>query len=177
MSSPLIGAVVRVLALAAGWVALWGEISVANIFWGIVVGIGVTLAFPSHTNGNGFRPIAMLVLLARFVVMLVLATAQVVVAVLRPRLHLDQAIVAVPLVTDDRVIATMVANGTSLTPGTLTIDLGPEPSPGEGWILYVHVLNLTSAADVIASAHKLEALTTAAFPPPDHRRDGTGDRP
>lgn len=158
----------RVLVLAAIWVALWGEVSAANVVWGLVVAVAVVLAFPSldGENGNGIRPVAAVVFFARFVVMLVQSTWSVVVAVLRPKLALEQAIVAVPLRTDDPVIVTMVANGITLTPGTLTVDLGPDPGPGEGRVLYVHALSLTSREDVVAGAHELEDLALAAFPPP-----------
>lgn len=159
--------VLRVVVLAMIWVALWGQVSAANVFWGLVVGLGITLAFPSidGDNGNGFRPIAGIVFFARFAVMLVQSTWAVVVEVIRPRLALAEAIVAVPLRTDDPVIVTMVANGITLTPGTLTVDVGPDPAPGEGRVLYVHALTLTSVADVVEGAHELEDLATAAFPP------------
>lgn len=158
----------RVVVLAAIWVALWGEVSAANVVWGLVVAVVVILGFPSldGENGNGIRPVAAVVLVARFVVMLVRSTWSVVVAVLRPKLALEQAIVAVPLRTDDPVIVTMVANGISLTPGTLTVDLGPDPVPGEGRVLYVHALALSSQEEVVAGAHELEDLALAAFPPP-----------
>ncbi len=167
--------VLRILVLGAIWVALWAEISVANVVWGLVVAIGVTLAFGAlePPNDNGIRPIAAARFAARFAVMLVRSTWSVVVEVLRPELALAEAIVAVPLHTHDPVIITMVANGITLTPGTLTVDLGPEPGPGEERILYVHALKLTSADDIIAGAHALEALATAAFPPPSPLADPT----
>lgn len=158
----------RIVVLAMIWVALWGDISAANVVWGLVVATVVTVAFPplGPDNGNGLRPWAAVVFFVKFAVMLWQSTWAVVVEVVRPRLALAEAIVAVPLRTDDPVIVTMVANGITLTPGTLTVDVGPDPEPGAGRVLYVHALTLTSADDVIAGAHELEDLALAAFPPP-----------
>jgi multicomponent Na+:H+ antiporter subunit E len=160
--------IVRVSALVALWVALWGEVSVANIAFGTVVATGVTIAFPplENVNGNRIRPIAMMHLLTTFSLALVRSTWAVVVAVLRPKRTLRPAIVAVPLRGDDPVITTLVANGISLTPGTLTVDLGPASEPGEGRVLYVHALTLGDIDDLIADTHDLEDRATAAFPPP-----------
>lgn len=168
--------VLGIVTLAAIWVALWGEVSVANVVFGFVVAIVVTLAFPPLDGGdrNGIRPWAAIVFLARFAVMLVQSTWSVVVEVVRPKLALEQAIVAVPLRTDDPVIVTMVANGITLTPGTLTVDVGPDPGSGEGRTLYVHALTLGDVDDLIAGAHELEDLAIAAFPPPGPDRTPSG---
>ena len=160
--------IVRIVALAAIWVALWGEVTFANIVFGAIVAVAVSVAFPplDDVNGNGIRPLSTARLGTRFALNLVQSTWSVVIAVLRPKLVLHQAIVAVPLRTADPVIVTMVANGISLTPGTLTVDVGPEPSPGEGRVLYVHALTLGDIDDLIADAHELEDRAVAAFPPP-----------
>jgi multicomponent Na+:H+ antiporter subunit E len=168
----------RLAVLAAIWVALWGEVSAANVLWGLVLAAVVTFAFPplDEDHGNRVRLWAAIVFFARFVVMLVQSTWAVVVEVVRPKLALSEAIVAVPLHTDDPVIITMVANGITLTPGTLTVDVGADPAPGEGRVLYVHALTMTSRDDVIAGAHELEALALAAFPPPTSRPRARDER-
>jgi multicomponent Na+:H+ antiporter subunit E len=183
--------VLRILVLAAIWVGLWGQVSPANVLFGLIIAVVVTVAFPSldGPNDNGIRVGAAMVFLGRFAIMLCRSTWAVVVEVVRPRLALEEAIVAVPLRTDDPVIVTMVANGITLTPGTLTVDVGPDPPPGEGRILYVHALTLGDLDELIAGAHELEDLATAAFPPPIRRgptgstastgagADGRGDEP
>ena len=191
--------VLRIVVLAAIWVALWGDISVANVFFGVLIALGVTFAFPplDRENGNDINLVHAAIFFAKFAVMLWQSTWSVVVEVVRPKLALEEAIVAVPLRTDDPVIITMVANGITLTPGTLTVDVGPDPAPGEGRILYVHALTLGDLDDLIAGAHELEDLAIAAFPPPakptaepelverstpgdgdaDELRGGTGDEP
>ena len=160
--------VLRIVVLAAIWVGLWGQISVANVVFGLVIAVVVTVAFPplDHVNGNDVRLGRAAVFFVRFAVMLCRSTWSVVVEVVRPTLALEEAIVAVPLRTDDPVIVTMVANGITLTPGTLTVDVGPDPEPGEGRVLYVHALTLGDIDELIAGAHELEDLAIAAFPPP-----------
>ena len=164
--------VLRIVVLGAIWVALWGDISVANVVFGLVVAVVVTFAFPplDGENGNDVNLLHAAVFFAKFAVMLWQSTWSVVVEVMRPKLRLEEAIVAVPLRTDDPVIITMVANGITLTPGTLTVDVGPDPTPGEGRILYVHALTLGDVDDLIAGAHELEDLAIAAFPPPPSSR-------
>jgi multicomponent Na+:H+ antiporter subunit E len=166
--------VLRILVLAAIWVALWGQISVANVVFGLVVAVVVTVAFPplDGENGNGIRLGAAVVFFFRFALMLWRSTWAVVVEVVRPKLALEEAIVAVPLRTDDPVIVTMVANGITLTPGTLTVDVGPDPEPGEGRVLYVHALTLGDVDELVAGVHELEELAVAAFPPPTLGFDG-----
>ena len=165
--------VLRIVVLAAIWVALWGQISVANVVFGLVVALVVTFAFPplDDENGNGINLGRAAIFFVKFAVMLWQSTWSVVVEVVRPTLRLEEAIVAVPLRTDDPVIVTMVANGITLTPGTLTVDVGPDPEPGEGRILYVHALTLGDIDELIAGAHELEDLAIAAFPPPAKSAD------
>jgi len=55
---------------------------------------------------------------------LIVANWQVLVDVLRPRLRIAEGIVAVPLVSRSPIIATFVANAITLTPGTLTVEIG-----------------------------------------------------
>jgi multicomponent Na+:H+ antiporter subunit E len=160
--------VLRIVVLAGIWVALWGQVSVANIVFGLVVALVVTFGFPplDEENGNDVDLVRAAIFFLRFAVMLVQSTWAVVVEVVRPKLALEEAIVAVPLRTDDPVIVTMVANGITLTPGTLTVDVGPDPEPGEGRILYVHALTLGDIDELVAGVHELEDLALAAFPPP-----------
>jgi multicomponent Na+:H+ antiporter subunit E len=167
--------VLRIVVLAGIWVALWGQVSVANVVFGFVVALVVTFGFPplDDENGNDIDLVHAAIFFARFAVMLCQSTWSVVVEVVRPKLALEEAIVAVRLRTDDPVIITMVANGITLTPGTLTVDVGPDPEPGEGRTLYVHALTLGDLDDLVAGVHELEDLAVAAFPPPRTTRPPT----
>lgn len=63
--------------------------------------------------------------------------------ILQPRPRLNPGIVAVPLTVDSGLEITTLASSISLTPGTLSIDLG-ENEAGER-VLYVHVLTMDDA--------------------------------
>ena len=171
--------VLSVITLTLIWVALWSDLSVANVVWGLVIAIGVSFAFPIQDQGRQIRPLAALRYFVAFLGMLVSSTWEVVVEVLQPRLRLAPAIVAVRLRTDDPTIITLVANSITLTPGTLTVDVGPETPPGTGRLLYVHGLRVSSADVLVASAHQIEDLATAAFPParPDRSAEAADPAP
>lgn len=178
----LLGSVV----LLAVWVALWGEPSVGNLLSGVLVIVAITVVFPvgpdvvADEDEGVPRPVAAAKFLVLFTWALLVANVQVVRDVLRPRLRLAEAIVAVPLVSRSPVIATFVANAITLTPGTLTVEIGGgrggrpggragQVSPGPTGdteppvVLYVHALSLGDAAAVRADGRRFEELAVAAF--------------
>jgi multicomponent Na+:H+ antiporter subunit E len=178
----------RFVVLVAVWVALWGEPTVGNLVSGVLVGAGISWLFPSgprvvtpEDEGTP-RFIAGARFLVIFAGALVVATWEVVRDVLRPRLSLAEGIVAVPLVSHSPVIAALVGNAISLTPGTLTVEIGgvskTRPVPpasaaddeGAPVVLYVHVLNLTDADSVRADGRRFEHLAVSAFGSGEDRR-------
>ncbi|MCD9624637.1 Na+/H+ antiporter subunit E [Rhabdothermincola salaria] len=178
----------RFVVLVAVWVALWGEPSVGNLLSGVLVAAAVSWLFPSgprvvtaEDEGTP-RFVAGARFLAVFAGALVVATWEVVRDVLRPRLRLAEGIVAVPLVSHSPVIATLVGNAISLTPGTLTVEIGgvsqrrpvpPASAAGDDRatvVLYVHVLNLTDAESVRADGRSFERLAVSAFGSDEDRR-------
>ncbi|MDK1018476.1 MAG: Na+/H+ antiporter subunit E [Actinomycetota bacterium] len=148
------------------WMALWGDISVANALGGIVVGSAILLIVPPRglSSGLTLRPFSALRLGAYFSWQLVEASAIVAWEVITPVSRLNQAIVAVPLRTRSRVLAALVGNMVSLTPGTLTLDVLGDPP-----VLYVHVLHLRDGKQILASIHTLEALALRAFSTEEHQ--------
>ena len=178
----------RFVVLVAVWVALWGEPSVGNLLSGVLVAVGVSWLFPTgprvvtaEDEGTP-RFLAGARFLVVFAGALVVATWEVVRDVLRPRLRLAEGIVAVPLVSHSPVIATLVGNAISLTPGTLTVEIGgisktrpvpPASVAGDARapvVLYVHVLNLTDAESVRADGRRFEDLAVRAFGSGEDRR-------
>lgn len=156
------------------WVLLWGSPTVANIAAGLVVGVLVTTVFPlRHEQGRAVNPIAVISFGWWFVRALVVANVTVAAQVLRPRLDLEQGIVAVPLRTRSRLVATFVANTITLTPGTLTVDIRPmefgcdEEDAGlqsaTPPVLYVHCLVTGDPAVVRAEGLALEERVVRAF--------------
>lgn len=177
----------RFVVLVLVWVALWGEPSVGNLLSGVLVAAGISWLFPSgprvvtHADEGSPRFVAGARFLVVFAWALVVATWDVVRDVLRPRLRLAEGIVAVPLVSHSPVIATLVGNAISLTPGTLTVEIGgvskarPVPPAQVGpdrapVVLYVHVLNLSDAEAVRADGRRFERLAVAAFGSAEDRR-------
>lgn len=150
------------------WVALWEEISVANVASGLVVGGLLTTLFPLTRAGVGghpvsFRPLRALHLLGYFLWKLVEANAVVAWEVITPNNEgVQEGVVAVPLTGSADIVVTLVANAISLTPGTLTLEIDRDPT-----VLYVHVLHLRNLERVRADVLRLEVRVLHAFGTPD----------
>lgn len=153
------------------WVALWGELTPANVLWGAVIG-AATLGLVPVRHRPHRVPVRVL-LMARFGLeflwALVRASAVVAWEVVTPGSTIREGIVAVPLRTTSPGLMTLLANSVSLTPGTLTLEVRRDPPT-----LYVHVLHLHSVEDVREDIHRLEELAMAAFGhPPSERAAAT----
>jgi len=172
-----------VLWLAFAWVLLWGEPSPGNVAAGLLLGTLLVLVVPPGPDRRaGVHPVAVVRYGLHFAWALVTATTQVVRTVLSPRMHLEEAIVAVPLRAVSPVVVTFVANSITLTPGTLTVDIRPRHFGvgGDGLhdeeeehrppVLYVHCLVVGDPDQVRADARAFEALAIAAFGTPRDRR-------
>lgn len=141
------------------WLALWGEVSLANLLSGVVAAAGLLIAFPlgSRLAPVQLHPLATARLAAVFAWALVVSTLEVARLVLRPG-PAHQGVVAVPLRTRSSVVLFVVANITSLTPGTLTVDVD-EPSA----TLFVHALTARETIDVRARVQRFEHLVRRAL--------------
>jgi multicomponent Na+:H+ antiporter subunit E len=133
------------ILLALAWAALQGEITLVNLVVGYTVGY-VILALlakggvmPSTLAARTFRAAE---LAAFFAWELVLANVRVALDVLRPRLGIRPAVIAIPLdITSDGeiLLLSMLIN---ITPGSVTIDLSEDRRT-----LYVHVMHMKSAEE------------------------------
>lgn len=178
--------VLNSVVLLAVWVALWGEPSVGNLLSGVLVIVVINIVFPTGPDVVGAedegttRVLAATKFLAVFAWALIVANWQVLVDVLRPRLRIAEGIVAVPLVSRSPIIATFVANAITLTPGTLTVEIGGGSAGRPGGragrvssgnageheppvVLYVHALSMGDADAVRADGRRFERLAVAAF--------------
>lgn len=157
-----------VVWLTFAWVLLWGTPSVGNITAGFVLAVALVMIVPvGPDRRSGLHPIAVVKFGVYFLWQLVLSTVSVTRSVLRPRLHLEEGIVAVPLRSTSPVVVTFVANAITLTPGTLTVDIREStPAP----VLYVHCLVTGDPDAVRDDALRFEALAVAAFGSPEDRR-------
>lgn len=146
--------------LVVFWIALWEDLSLANVVGGTLVGIVALVIAPMRprTRGLVFRPVAAARLIAYFVWQLVVASMVVAWEVVTPRNRINEAVVAVRLHYDHPFIITLVANSVSLIPGTLTLEARDDPPT-----LYVHVLHLKSVEAVRADLRRFEELAVWAL--------------
>lgn len=159
------------LWLTLVWVGLWGSVTAANVLGGVVVAVVIVAALPLNEVGTGstLRPLALLRFTAYFATDLIKASLQVAGLVLRPRVQLRQAVVAVPVRGASDALLTLLANAISLTPGTLTLEVDRPSST-----LYVHALDVGPGAGAVArlrsDIRKIERLAILAVGSPDSRR-------
>lgn len=152
----------RRYAAAAGWItlvwiALWGDLSWANVVGGVLVA-GLVLAaipLPVPVVVHRISPGPALRYFVLFLRDLCVATFEVARQVFWPVARLRPAVVAVPLRSHDPSLLALVANTITLTPGTMTIEVDPA-----GARLWVHVLHLVPYGEraVVEQAQALERL-------------------
>jgi multicomponent Na+:H+ antiporter subunit E len=150
---------VRIALLVGIWLALWSDLSAANVVSGVVVALAIVLVFDAGQAGHVVvRPIHAARFLAFFVFKLVMASFVVARTVIAPRDRIHTGIVAVPLGGCSDALATLVADAISLTPGTLTLEVRPDPLT-----LYVHTLDVRTVEQVRRDVRTLEVLAVRAF--------------
>jgi multicomponent Na+:H+ antiporter subunit E len=153
-------AVVAVLLLAL-WVLAWGSASWANVASGVVV-VGLLMVAVPEARGAGkrliVRPVPMLRLAVHYLRDIVVSNAQLTREVLRPRPRLSTAIVRVPLAGCSPEALTTVANLVTMTPGEMPVEVEADPP-----VMYVHVLQFTSADEVRRGIWALRDEVLAAF--------------
>jgi multicomponent Na+:H+ antiporter subunit E len=131
--------------LVVVWMLLWGTWSWANLISGLLVALTVLtlLPLPHVVGGARVRPLPLLVFLGHFVVDLFASGAEVAWQALRPGGVHRTAIVQVQLRADSDLLLTMVAEATSLVPGSLVLDLDREHR-----VMTLHLLPVRDLEDV-----------------------------
>ncbi len=151
--------ILRILGLAVAWVALWGDVSPANVLWGLVIAAVLTWFAPIGGAQSSFRLIGFVQLTAYMMKNLVTSSIDVLRTVIRPTPErISDAIVKIQLRTESRIVAVVVANSITLTPGTMTLSLDPHT-----FELRIHVLGHVNENDFIDSIYELEDVVTRAF--------------
>lgn len=125
------------LLLALAWSMASGSVTLGNLLLGFVIGGGVLhLVGPALGNPRyAVRAYRAAVLGGVFLLELVTSSVRVAIDIVRPRLTMTPAVVAVPLELRDPLQITLLANLVSLTPGTLSLDVA-----ADGSVLYVHAM-------------------------------------
>jgi multicomponent Na+:H+ antiporter subunit E len=118
------------------WVALWGEVSVANVASGVIV-VGLVHWLFADRAGvtHRLRPWNAVKTGAFVARSLVVSSFRVVLAVVAPNAdRTSTRVLTVQLQYGSRFIGAIVANFITLTPGTMTLELD------DSLTLHVHVL-------------------------------------
>lgn len=152
-----------VLLLAAVWVLLWGEASLLNIIYGLLLGWLVTVVFwlPPIRYYGRVRPWRVATLVAVVLRDLAVASVQLAAVAFRPSVHLRPGIIRVPLRSNNDLFQVAVAQLISIVPGTLVVEVSRRPR-----ILYLHVFDLPDAAAIDrqrAQALAIERRVVRAF--------------
>lgn len=151
--------VVRVLVIVAVWLALWSDVSVANLASGLSVATVIVLGFDTWRHGSlVVRPVRALRFGLWFLYKLVESTWAVVRAVIAPRHRVHTGIIAVPLQGCSDAVATLIADAITLTPGTLTLEVRREPLT-----LFIHALDTRDLDAIRRDVRTLEVLAVRAF--------------
>ena len=142
------------------WMLLWGEATAANFLSGVLVGGGLLLAFPPKGAGSSLvlRPLQTLRFVVYFLFKLVESNVVVAWEVLSPGDDIHEGIIAVPITGASDGVVTLIAYATTLTPGTLTLEVARDPTT-----LYMHVMPLRSVEATRRDVLNLERLALAAF--------------
>jgi len=153
--------------LAVMWMLLWGAFTWGNLVGGLLVAAVVLLVLPMPPVAvrGPLRPWRLLVLLARFHWDLLRASLQVSVLVFRFGHVPRGAIIGVRLRSTDDLVITVVAELSSLVPGTLVVDAHRITGT-----LYLHVLDVEVSGGLDAVRREtldLEARVLRALAPRD----------
>lgn len=151
--------VARMLGLTLIWLALWSDLSAANVLSGLVVaGVIVLVSGPWPLGEVIIRPIRVAMFVGYFLYQLVVSTISVARAVIAPRDRINTGIVSVELRGCSDAVVTLIADAISLTPGTLTLEVQRHPLT-----LYVHALDVRDIDVLRREIHTLEVLAIRAF--------------
>lgn len=157
--------------LTVVWVLLWGDLSVGNVIAGaglaLLVTTGLRMA-PIQFQGR-VRPRGLLVLVARFVLDVVRASAEVSAIALRPRYTPRGAVIGVQLRSHSDLYLTLTAELCSLVPGSLVVEAHRLTG-----MLYLHVLDVHASGGIEAARRTVleqEERVLRAFASDDELRE------
>jgi multicomponent Na+:H+ antiporter subunit E len=136
---------VPLIWLTVVWVALWGDLSAANVLGGLLVGVAVCLVFPlpALKLQVRVRPLRLLGLILHFLADVVMASAQVSWTTLRLHRQPRNAVIEIDLRTQSDFVLTVVAEMVSLVPGSLVVEARRSTHT-----LFLHVLDAQDEAGV-----------------------------
>ena len=131
--------------LAFLWAILMQSLNIVDFLIGFVIGFAImSLVDPQYsTRGVRIPMLLLYVLWDVFVSSLVVAGY-----ILHPNPNMRQGIIAVPLDVTAPVEIAALASIITLTPGTMTVDLGKDMTTGQQ-VLFVHALNVHEPEELV----------------------------
>lgn len=148
----------RSLVLLILWIALWGELSIANVITGGVVIFALAILFPGKLrNSHHIRIFPAISFFFYMVRSITTASWDVIRAVLVPneqRRHAE--IIHVHLNSTSPLVRAVTANTISLTPGTVIVSIDSETADME-----IHVLGKTDSGEFQNAIHAHEDRVAA----------------
>ena len=146
------------------WVALWDDISFANVAAGLVIAVVIVLVLRLErpdTKATWFRPHWAAWYVAVVIWSLVVSNLKLAKSILSPDTGVHTSIVAVPMRGGSWAVVNVVANSITLTPGTMTVEVDTEPE--DGYVLYIHSMFAQDPDSVRLDVLRLEELALRAF--------------
>ncbi len=143
------------------WILAWGQLTLANILSGLVVGAALLLAFPQRRGDRSALRLsgAGIVRLAAYVVTQLIESNVVMTRqILRRDTPRRPGVLAHRLERPSARIAAVMSTVIALSPGTMTIDVA-----GDSSVVYVHFFQLDDVDSARASLVRLEQLVTKAI--------------
>ncbi len=149
--------------LTSVWVLLWGNISWANVFGGMAVGIGIMvfLPLPRVPVEGRIHLLSAVKLVAVFLFYAVESSVRLSWLAVRTKAPPPTGVLRCRVAIKSDLVLTLCVDSLNLIPGTMVLEIDQTRR-----IVYVHVLDLGSEKAVdsfYASVRKLEKLFIAAF--------------
>jgi multicomponent Na+:H+ antiporter subunit E len=134
-----------VLLLTVVWILLWGAVTPTIVVGGVLAAVAVVTVFPFPAAPWTWvvRPWPTLVLAARFLWDLVLASVELSWYALRPSGSPPSALLRIDLRSRSELLMTITSELVCLVPGSLLVELDCEQGA-----IYVHVMSAASDADI-----------------------------
>ncbi|GAA3693677.1 hypothetical protein GCM10022204_06720 [Microlunatus aurantiacus] len=140
------------LLTAVLWVLLWGDLSLANLVSGFLLGLLITWVFPlPPIDFHGrFRLWPHAKMIAILLLDLVRSSFVVAAQAFHFGHTMRNAVVRVDLRTHSDLYLTLTSELVSLVPGSLVMEARRQES-----VVYLHVMDVRSAADIAAARRKV----------------------
>ncbi len=142
------------LLLTVVWILWWSELSWGNLVAGVLVGGAILLLFPLPPLSLGVRvrPVALLVLVLRFLLDLILASLQVAYKAVVPWVRPQGRLLRIRLRSEQDLFCVITAEMTALVPGTVVVDVHPPTRE-----LFIHVFDAPTEAVLDLAAQRVLA--------------------